>query len=157
MSAGIRAAKRVLWAAVLLLAMWTPARAFVMSAALEGTVGIAMENFAADVLRKAADEKASLVVFRLDTPGGLVSSMRGITSAILESPVPVVVWVAPKGARAASAGAFVLQAAHIAAMAPGTNAGAAQPVMASGKDAPDTDMKKRSPTTLRRRSVLLPS
>jgi len=143
MSAAKRAAKRVLWAVMLLLAMWTPARAFVLSAALEGTVGIAMENFAADVLRKAAEEKASLVVFRLDTPGGLVSSMRGITSAILESPVPVVVWVGPKGARAASAGAFILQAAHIAAMAPGTNAGAAQPVMASGKDAPDTDMKKK--------------
>lgn len=120
-----------------------PARAAVYSAALDGTVGIAMENFVSDVLDRAKKEKGELVVFRLDTPGGLVSAMRGITSAILESPVPVVVWVGPQGARAASAGAFILQAAHVAAMAPGTNAGAAQPVMASGKDAPDTDMKRK--------------
>lgn len=120
-----------------------PARGAVYSAALDGTVGIAMENFVSDVLDRAKNEKGELVIFRLDTPGGLVSAMRGITSAILESPVPVVVWVGPQGARAASAGAFILQAAHVAAMAPGTNAGAAQPVMASGKDAPDADMKRK--------------
>lgn len=120
-----------------------PARGAVYSAALDGTVGISMENFVSDVLDRAQKEKGELVVFRLDTPGGLVSAMRGITSAILESPVPVVVWVGPQGARAASAGAFILQAAHVAAMAPGTNAGAAQPVMASGKDAPDGDMKRK--------------
>jgi membrane-bound serine protease (ClpP class) len=120
-----------------------PLFAFVLAASLEGTVGIAMEKFAGDVLDRAAREQASVVVFRLDTPGGLVSSMRGITTAILESKVPVVVWVSPSGARAASAGAFILQSAHVAAMAPGTNVGAAQPVMASGKDAPDTDMKKK--------------
>ena len=120
-----------------------PARGAVYSAALDGTVGIAMENFVSDVLDRAKREKGELVIFRLDTPGGLVSAMRGITSAILESPVPVAVWVGPQGARAASAGAFILQAAHVAAMAPGTNAGAAQPVMASGKDAPDADMKRK--------------
>ncbi len=120
-----------------------PARGSVYSASLDGTVGIAMENFVSDVLDRAEKEKGELVIFKLDTPGGLVSAMRGITSAILESPVPVVVWVSPQGARAASAGAFILQAAHVAAMAPGTNAGAAQPVMASGKDAPDADMKRK--------------
>ncbi len=119
------------------------ALAFVLAAPLEGTVGIAMERFAIDTLGRADREGASLVVFMLDTPGGLVSSMRAITSAILESPVPVAVWVSPSGARAASAGAFILQAAHVAAMAPGTNAGAAHPVMASGKDAPDEEMKKK--------------
>ena len=133
----------VVLSAVLLFFPAVPAAAFVLAAPLEGTVGIAMERFAGDVLERADREQATLVVFRLDTPGGLVSSMRGITTAILESKVPVVVWVSPSGARAASAGAFILQAAHVAAMAPGTNVGAAQPVMASGKDAPDTDMKKK--------------
>lgn len=133
----------ILAAALFLLIGAAAAEAFVLSAPLEGTVGIAMEKFASDVLARAAGEKASLVVFRIDTPGGLVSSMREISAAILESPVPVVVWVSPSGARAASAGAFILQAAHVAAMAPGTNAGAAHPVMASGKDAPEEEMKKK--------------
>ena len=115
----------VVLSAVLLFFPAVPAAAFVLAAPLEGTVGIAMERFAGDVLERADREQATLVVFRLDTPGGLVSSMRGITTAILESKVPVVVWVSPSGARAASAGAFILQAAHVAAMAPGTNAGAA--------------------------------
>ncbi|HCL79629.1 MAG TPA: serine protease, partial [Synergistaceae bacterium] len=111
----------------------------VFTAPLEGTVGVAMEAFAEDVLTRAAAEGAELVVFRLDSPGGLVTSMRRIVSDILESPVPVVVWVAPQGSRAASAGAFLLQAAHVAAMAPGTNVGAAHPVMASGKDVSDEE------------------
>ena len=115
----------------------------VFTAVLEGTVGVSMENFVTGVLARAEVEKGGLVVFRMDTPGGLVSSMRAITAALLESPVPVVVWVSPQGARAASAGAFILQAAHVAAMAPGTNVGAAQPVMASGQDAPDKDMKRK--------------
>ncbi len=118
-------------------------RGRVFTAGLEGTVGVSMEVFAAGVLERATEERAGLVVFRMDTPGGLVSSMRAMTGAILDSPVPVVVWVSPEGSRAASAGAFILQAAHIAAMAPGTNVGAAQPVMASGQDAPDLDMKKK--------------
>ena len=128
---------------LLVLSLTAPGDAFVLVAPLEGTVGVAMENFAIDVLHRAHKEGASLVIFRLDTPGGLVSSMREITGAILESSVPVVVWVSPSGARAASAGAFILQAAHIAAMAPGTNVGAAHPVMASGKDAPDETMKAK--------------
>lgn len=120
-----------------------PVEGKVFTAALDGTVGVSMENFVTVVLARAEEEKGGLVIFRLDTPGGLVSSMRAITAAILESPVPVVVWVSPQGARAASAGAFILQAAHVAAMAPGTNVGAAQPVMASGQDAPDKDMKRK--------------
>lgn len=115
----------------------------VLAARLEGTVGVSMEVFAEGVLSRASGEGAGLVVFRMDTPGGLVSSMRAMTAAILDSPVPVVVWVSPQGSRAASAGAFILQAAHVAAMAPGTNVGAAQPVMASGQDAPDRDMKRK--------------
>lgn len=130
---------------ILLVLFFLPARACsaVLSARLEGTVGVAMEAFVEDVLERASVEKSDLVVFHLDTPGGLVSSMRTIVSRILESPVPVVVWVAPQGARAASAGAFLLQAAHVAAMAPGTNTGAAHPVMASGKDAPSEEMSRK--------------
>ncbi|HSK03899.1 MAG TPA: nodulation protein NfeD [Kofleriaceae bacterium] len=79
-------------------------------------------------LRRAAEEGAALVVIELDTPGGLLTSLRSMTSAILASEVPVAVHVAPSGARAASAGFFLLLAADVAAMAPGTSTGAAHPV-----------------------------
>jgi len=110
---------------------------------ISGVVGISMENYIAKVLEKAKTEKFKLVVFQLDTPGGLVSSMRGITSTILDSKVPVVVWVAPRGSRAASAGAFIVQSASVAAMASGTNIGAAHPVQASGGDVPAEEMEKK--------------
>jgi membrane-bound serine protease (ClpP class) len=114
----------------------------VIVAELSGTVGVQMEEFVMRVVEQAEDDKAALIVFRLDTPGGLVEATRGITQAILGSKVPVAMWV-PPGGRAASAGAFMMQAAHIAAMASGTNIGAAHPVVASGEDVPDSDMKKK--------------
>jgi len=110
---------------------------------LNGVVGISMENYVQKVLDSAKDQGAMLVVFQLDTPGGLVSSMRAITNTIMDSPVPVLVWVSPRGARAASAGAFIVQSASIAAMSPGTNIGAAHPVQASGGDVPDEEMNKK--------------
>jgi membrane-bound serine protease (ClpP class) len=93
-------------------------------------------------LEKAKDERAALAIIRLDTPGGLASSMRSIIKAILNSPVPVVVYVGPRGAGAASAGVMITVAGHIAAMAKGTNIGAAHPVNAGGKDIGKTMSEK---------------
>ncbi len=115
----------------------------VLSTELSGVVGISMENYINKILEQGIEEKASLILFQLDTPGGLVTSMRSITNLILDSPIPIIVWVSPRGSRAASAGAFIVQAASIAAMAPGTNIGAAHPVQASGGDVPSEEMNKK--------------
>jgi membrane-bound serine protease (ClpP class) len=109
---------------------------------LEGPINPGAATFLTRGMEDAEKRGAELVIIQLDTPGGLVSSMRVMVKAIMNSPIPIVVYVAPKGAGAASAGVMVTVSAHVAAMAPGTNIGAAHPVGAGGKDI-DKDMSEK--------------
>lgn len=110
--------------------------AFVLT--VTGPIGPVTAEYTLKGMRDAADQGASIIIMEMDTPGGLMDSMRDIIKEMIGSPIPVVVYVSPGGARAASAGAFITIAAHIAAMAPETNIGAAHPVNAGGGQMDET-------------------
>ena len=121
---------------VFLFFAWFPSLLYgqtVISMTIDGTINPVATEFIHRGIEKADQEKAECLIIHLNTPGGLLKSTRVIVSDILEAPVPVVVFVSPGGAHAGSAGVFITLAAHIAAMAPGTNIGAAHPVDLQGQ------------------------
>ncbi len=113
---------------------------------LEGTITPVMARYVGRAIERAEDEGAAAVVLTIDTPGGLSSAMDDIVRDILESEVPVVAYVSPRGARAASAGVYIAYAAHVAAMAPGTNIGSASPVFMGGGDSENDETLRRKAT-----------
>lgn len=106
------------------------------------TINPGLQDFIEHAIEVAEEDSAECLIIELDTPGGLVTAMRGIVKAMMNAKVPVVVYVSPSGAQAASAGVFITAAADVAAMAPGTNIGAAHPVTATGGDVPETMNEK---------------
>jgi membrane-bound serine protease (ClpP class) len=130
---GIRLASALLGAALLVASLASSAGSqgggrFAYSLELTGTIDPATSRWVDKALDEAADQDATVAIIRLDTPGGLDQSLRDIVKDILAAPMPVIVYVSPNGARAASAGVYITEAADVAAMAPETNIGSATPI-----------------------------
>jgi membrane-bound serine protease (ClpP class) len=144
----LRACPRVIFLIIPLLVGWAlgfaaPARGGeIHRLTWEGPITPVAAEYLVEGINRAEEEGAVALVIRMDTPGGLDTSMRDIIKAQLASTVPIVVYVAPEGSRAASAGAFITLAAHVAAMAPGTNIGSASPVQMGGAEMDSTMASK---------------
>ena len=123
----------LLYCFLLIVSPWPLYAQKVLSVTLDATINPATADFIHRAIEIAQKEQSTCLLIHLNTPGGLLKSTRVIVSDILESKVPVVVYVSPGGAHAGSAGVFITMAAHIAAMAPGTNIGAAHPVSTQGE------------------------
>jgi membrane-bound serine protease (ClpP class) len=126
---------------------------------IKGAIGVATQRQLTRALEQAKREGSEALIIRLDTPGGLVSATRELIQQMEAAPLPIVVYVAPTGARAASAGTFIVYASHVAAMAPGTNIGAATPVSMGGlpgfpgQDSKDKDKKKNGDRAEERKAI----
>ena len=128
--------------ALVLLGVVTASASSVVKIKLDDTIQPISDEYIGRAIEQARQTNADAVLIELRTPGGLVDSTRSIIAKMLASPVPVIVYVAPSGARAASAGFFILEAADVAAMAPGTNTGAAHPVTLGGEKMDDVMKQK---------------
>ena len=140
----MRGARAALWLGAALLAAAPASARHVNVARISGSINPASSDYVQQAIARSASEGAAALLIELDTPGGLLSSTKDMIQAILNAEVPVIVFVSPRGAWAASAGTFITLAGHVAAMAPGTSIGAASPVSASGEGGErDEDDKRR--------------